>query len=401
VLIPISDDNPTYSRPYVNYGLIVINVAIFLLVLTSGSQEEVWLRYGMKPEDLASEPFTLITSMFLHGGFLHLLGNMWFLWIVGDNVGDALGHGWYLGAYLAGGVAADLIHAAFAGGTMLSVPTIGASGAISAVMGFYVVVFPHNRIRVFYWLFWYIIGTFWARAFWVIGAWFAIQLLWAVVSVGAQDVTGVAYWAHVGGFVFGAGMAAALRALWPSVDPHRRHGRERVAAGPVRAWSGRPLVEPAVTLGPSRSLEAGPVAGPVPVATAGFAGSSSLAAPEEMALAIEQRLAAGDVLGAQRALSAFLQAYPRAPLDVGLQLGLVQALERTGYHASAAECLEHFLATHPSDVNAAEAKLALGMIYSRHLRRLDRARVLLGAAAVQHPVPARSALAQRELAALG
>ena len=391
LLLPISDDNTTYSRPYVNYGLIAINVLIYLLVLGSGSEEEVWLDYGMKPARIGAEPFTLITSMFLHGGFFHLFGNMLFLWIVGDNVEDSLGHGWYLAVYLGGGVVADVIHAAFAAGS--TVPTIGASGAVSAVMGFYVLIFPHNRIRILYWLFWYLIGTFWIRAVWAIGAWFALQLVWALVSVGSETVTGVAYWAHVGGFAFGAGLALALRAVWPAVNPHRRHGRE--PAGPAPRPFGRARTHRGVPsdLGRSWSRGAVPTVSPVSV--------ELFTSPENMERTVHQRLAVGDVAGAEHAFDAFARAYPQRPMDVRVQLGLVQSLERQGRHAGSAQCLEHFLTTHPGDVNGPEAKLALGMIYSRHLGRRDRARLLLGAAAVQHPVPARAALARQELAALG
>jgi len=284
-----------------------------------------------------------------------------------------------------------VIHAAFAAGS--TVPTIGASGAVSAVMGFYVLIFPHNRIRILYWLFWYLIGTFWIRAVWAIGAWFALQLVWALVSVGSETVTGVAYWAHVGGFAFGAGLALALRAVWPAVNPHRRHGRE--PAGPAPRPFGRARTHRGVPsdLGRSWSRGAVPTVSPVSV--------ELFTSPENMERTVHQRLAVGDVAGAEHAFDAFARAYPQRPMDVRVQLGLVQSLERQGRHAGSAQCLEHFLTTHPGDVNGPEAKLALGMIYSRHLGRRDRARLLLGAAAVQHPVPARAALARQELAALG
>jgi membrane associated rhomboid family serine protease len=401
MLIPISDDNPRYSTPIVNYLLIGLNTVIFLFTISSSLdiRPDVLDAYGMKPATYLQEPLTLLTSMFLHANIFHIAGNMLFLWIVGDNVEDALGHAWYLVAYLLGGIAADLLYVAFSTPAMAQTPAIGASGAISAMMGFYVVVFPQIRVRILFFLTWWFVRTFWARAFWVIGGWFAMQLLYWGLTAG-QMGGGVAYGAHVGGFVFGAGLAVVLRMFLPKIDPHRRHGVERPVA-PARLGFG----------GPQRGVRAG-VAPMSDVDIAfrsprnrGYAYAPPATEPEvelvgsaeNMERTIEQRLLSGQAAGAARVWNGYLRAYPNRPMDAMLQLNLVQALERVQDHATAAACLEHFLVTRAQDVNAPEAALALGMIYARHLGNAARARLMLGAAAAQHPVPDRAALARQEL----
>ena len=389
MFIPISDDNPRYSTAVVNYLLIAANVIVYLLCVTSGNYDGIIEKWGMYPATMAREPLTIFTSMFLHAGFLHLAGNMLFLWIVGDNIEDALGHLFYLVAYLGGGLAADILYAAFAPAKAAMVPTVGASGAISAIMGFYVVIFPQVRIRMLY--IWFFIGTLWARAFWVIGAWFVLQLAYWGLTQGGQG--GVAYAAHVGGFIFGAGLAFALKRVLPQIDPHVRHGCAR-PAGRVVSATARPVADADVPIILGGDWRRGqPLhGGTVEVELVGSA--------ENMEHLIERRLLEGDVAGAQRVYNGYVRVYPHRPISPMLQLNLVQGLERVGNHVAAAGCLEHFLGTHPSDANVPEAKLALGLIYSRHLGHIDRARLMLGAAAVQHPVPARAALARQELAAL-
>jgi membrane associated rhomboid family serine protease len=146
-------------------------------------------------------PWTILTSIFMHGGLLHLLGNMYFLAVFGDNVEDRLGVGEYLGLYLLGGVVASLAYIASNPGSMI--PLVGASGAISAVMGAYVYLFPQRRI--------YLMIFFMLKripAIWYLGFWLALQLFFA-----AGGGSGVAWWAHIGGFIIGAGMASLHRGV--------------------------------------------------------------------------------------------------------------------------------------------------------------------------------------------
>jgi membrane associated rhomboid family serine protease len=212
MFIPIGDENPSERTPYVNYGLIVANVLAFLLFCLGPLDDPGFIRWTIVPADLHWP--TLFTSLFLHAGWMHLIGNMVFLWIFGDNVEDKLGHFGYLIFYLVCGLGADAAHILSNPDSPLS--TLGASGAISGVMGAYIIYFPRHHVKTFIWL-----GIFYADvvripAFVWIGIWVAQQVLLNAVDRGAG---GVAYLAHIGGFVAGAAIAAVTRALadhWPS-----------------------------------------------------------------------------------------------------------------------------------------------------------------------------------------
>lgn len=207
-MIPLRDTIPSRSVPVVNYLLIFANVLVFFLMLCSGRGAESWVEHlGMVPARLLDHPFsadwlTLLSSQFLHGGWLHLISNMWALFIFGDNVEDRLGSLRYLIFYLLGGVAGGLAH--ILSDPSSQIPAIGASGAISTVMAAYLALYPRARvITLIPILFLPWIVALPALIF--IGLWFASQLLngFFAIAVGAQALGGVAYWAHVGGFVFG------------------------------------------------------------------------------------------------------------------------------------------------------------------------------------------------------
>jgi membrane associated rhomboid family serine protease len=206
-MIPLRDSQPSYSTPYVTVGLIVVNVLVFLytVALDPFSRNHFIMEYGMIPARL--QWLDVLTSMFLHGGWLHLIGNMWFLWIFGDNVEDVLGHGKYLLFYLLCGAAASMGH--FALSMESRVPTVGASGAIAGVMGAYLVKFPHSRIVTLVFLFVFM-TTIEVPAVLILIYWFVIQLFSGVGSIAHSQLSGggVAWFAHVGGFL--AGMALIL-----------------------------------------------------------------------------------------------------------------------------------------------------------------------------------------------
>ena len=207
-IIPIGDENPTGRKPYVNYILIGINILVFVLLFFRHDYQSIVREYGFIPARAA--PTTYITSLFLHGSVMHLLSNMLFLYIVGDNVEDKLGHFWYLLFYLICGAAADFAHARMIPESMMNIPTIGASGAISAVLGAYLCLFPRNNI-IFFWFFWILVffrkGIFKVRSFWAIGFWFALQFFSHITS---SSMSNVAYGAHIGGFMGGAIIIAFL-----------------------------------------------------------------------------------------------------------------------------------------------------------------------------------------------
>jgi membrane associated rhomboid family serine protease len=213
-MLPLKDDQPSYSTPYVNWFLIGLNILIFLFQATLDPRSSKLLaqQFGEVPSHLAafvagSHRYTLpqvvlpfFTSMFLHGGWAHVLGNMWFLYIFGDNVEDYLGHFKYLAFYLMSGLIAMGTQVAIYPHS--NVPTIGASGAIAGVLGAYLVLYPRARV-----LTWFFVFILYIPAWFVLGEWFVMQFLYGTASLSAaqagRDLGGVAFWAHVGGFVAG------------------------------------------------------------------------------------------------------------------------------------------------------------------------------------------------------
>lgn len=204
-LIPLKDDNPRVLTPFINYGLVVCNIAIFIfqLSLPEPELERFVHAYGAIPANITQGMNlpSLFTAMFLHGGFLHLLGNMLYLWIFGDNVEGLMGHGRYLGFYLLCGLAATISHIAIEPSSAL--PMIGASGAISGVLGAYLLKFPRARILILVPIF-ICLTTFRIPALFVLGFWFLTQLTNGLGFFHADmSGGGVAWFAHIGGFVAG------------------------------------------------------------------------------------------------------------------------------------------------------------------------------------------------------
>ncbi len=214
-MLPLRDNIPSSRFPAVTLALIAVNVLVFLHELKLGGRnlEGLFVQFSVIPArytrpDVAQyftasqQVFALFSSMFLHGGWLHLLGNMWTLWIFGDNVEDRLGRTRYVGLYLASGVAAAMMHIYTNAGSM--VPTIGASGAIAGVMGAYFRFYPFARVETLIPPFFF--GpTFILPAVLFLGWWFLLQFFNGAMSLGAEGrgFSGVAWWAHVGGFLFG------------------------------------------------------------------------------------------------------------------------------------------------------------------------------------------------------
>src|SRR6185312_1020731 len=216
-MLPIRDDTPRSTTPYINYFLIVLNLLIFLYEWIQGPRFMQGFEYqfafvprnltgwvsGSVPASVALVPF--ISSMFLHANWWHVIGNMWFLRIFGDNVEDRLGHFGYLIFYLVCGVGADLAHLVFNFNSRL--PAVGASGALAGVMGAYFVLYPRARV-----LTWWIFFVFWLPAWLVFGYWFLGEFLSAAASLftSSPGAGGVALWAHVGGFVTGFALIQLL-----------------------------------------------------------------------------------------------------------------------------------------------------------------------------------------------
>jgi membrane associated rhomboid family serine protease len=228
-MFPIRDDQPRFSTPFVTYFLIGLNLAVFLFEfsLDPASLDTLIRQFGMIPAHVTLvltrshniNPIALalpfFTSMFLHGSWSHVIGNMWFLWIFGDNIEDYLGHFKYIVFYVLCGLAAAI--AQFIVTPNLAAPTVGASGAIAGVMGAYLILYP--RAKVLTWLF---VLVFYVPAWVMLGYWFVLQFLSGTatsIAPASQRGPGVAFWAHVGGFVAGI----VLIKVFPERAQRRRY----------------------------------------------------------------------------------------------------------------------------------------------------------------------------------
>jgi membrane associated rhomboid family serine protease len=245
-MLPIGDRNPTRTFPFVNYVLLVANVLVYVwqykLTLEGA---EAWLvpGYGLVPTRVMGDPggeaFTFLTSMFMHGSWLHLGGNMLFLYIFGDNVEDAIGHFRYVLFYVAAGFAAGIAQIVTDVGS--TVPMVGASGAIAGVLGAYMVLYPRAPITVLnppplgFFMGFFIVLPAWV----VVGLWFLYNLMSGVSSLGRAENGGVAFFAHIGGFIAGLLLVRPFHSGRPRLDRDRLQGwrpPERRAASLGR-WS--------------------------------------------------------------------------------------------------------------------------------------------------------------------
>jgi membrane associated rhomboid family serine protease len=205
-MLPIRDNLRPQRVPVVNYGLIALNVLVFVWQISVGASNPrlayqlalipAQVTRGLSPDDILH----IFTSMFMHAGLAHIGGNMLYLWIFGDNVEDAMGHGRYLFFYLLGGFLASTAH--ILTNPNSTIPTVGASGAIAAVLGAYLVLYPQSRVLTVIFLGYFIRLTM-VPAIIVLGLWFVLQLFQGFMTLGGPNVGGVAFFAHIGGFVAG------------------------------------------------------------------------------------------------------------------------------------------------------------------------------------------------------
>jgi len=229
-MFPIRDDTPRFSTPIITYFIIALNVVVFFYELSIGAQSqralnafvaefgviprhEAAVLTGRLPVSPTAAILPIFTSMFLHGGWLHIIFNMWWLWIFGDNIEDYLGHFKYLVFYLVSGFAAALVHILL--NLTSRVPTVGASGAIAGVMGGYIILYPRAKVLTLVFLIVFI--TFWWLPAWLfLGYWFLIQFMSGAAAMTiaetSQSTGGVAVWAHVGGFLAGIALIKLMPA---------------------------------------------------------------------------------------------------------------------------------------------------------------------------------------------
>ena len=253
-MFPIRDDNPHFLTPVVTFGLISANVLAWLLLQGAGTEPSLSssvCRLGLIPAELLQTAlpgarfpvgpdtvcivgdtrswFTPLTSMFMHGGWFHLLGNMWFLWIFGNNVEDSMGHARFVVFYLLCGLAAAALQTMADPSSVI--PMVGASGAIGGVMGAYVLLYPRVHVHMLVVLGFYA-TTFAVPAIFMLGYWFVVQLVSGWMSVGVEG-GGVAFWAHIGGFVAGAVLVLLFRNP-RLLERHPYYGWRRNS--PTRSW---------------------------------------------------------------------------------------------------------------------------------------------------------------------
>lgn len=204
MIFPIGDDNIERGHaPFFSYLLLGLNIAVFFWQMTMPNEDALCFvqQYGAIPAEIAQgqNVYTLVTSIFLHGGWAHLLGNMLYLWIFADNIEAVVGNVKFMVFYLIGGIIAGLVQVLIAPGSQI--PCIGASGAIAAVMGAYITMFPHSRVKMMFFIFFAFYVPSWA----FLGIWFIQQAMSGVNALGISgpETGGVAWWAHIGGFIFG------------------------------------------------------------------------------------------------------------------------------------------------------------------------------------------------------
>ncbi len=213
-MIPLRDDNPISITPIVTWALIAVNVLVFLYQISLGPNagQRFVFQFGAIPAVIVGERglpvglavippgMSIVTSMFLHGGWMHLIGNMWFLWIFGNNIEEAMGHFRFAAFYGLCGFLASASHI-FANPESV-LPTIGASGAIAGALGAYIMLYPRARVWTLIFLFFFI-RLMYIPAWVVLGGWIFLQFLNGSMASGTQDTGGIAFWAHVGGFIAG------------------------------------------------------------------------------------------------------------------------------------------------------------------------------------------------------
>lgn len=352
MIIPLGTDRSLRRPTQVTYALVLANVAIYVLGrildprgggLGEGSP---LARFILEPGHSAW--WTFVSYAFLHGGFMHLLGNMVTLWVFGPNVEDRFGRIGYLLFYLAGGVGAGALHSMFEPN-----PVVGASGAIAAVTGAFIVLFPWTNIRTF--CFFLVIGIFNIPAVWFIGTRIAYDFLLTGTGAGGR----VATLAHLGGYAFGMGLSMLL--LWTRVFPREPYDLFSTTRQAIRR---RGFKEAGFIRDKSRA--------------AARRASEQVDAIAARRAEIAEKLASGDIAGAGAGYRALLDQHGRDPaaavLSRRVHYDLANALFKQGDHALASVAYDHFRTGYPGDPELPTVGLMQGLIHARYLNDPVRAK---------------------------
>ena len=397
MFIPIRTDYRMSHTPWVNYALLAANIVIYILGYNGATEPGMLRIHPMTLHPEAPQLWQFFTSAFLHAGLLHLIGNMLFLWVFGNAINDRLGHLGYLAFYLSGGVVAGV------GYVLLSpvAPVLGASGAISAVAGAYLVLLPRARVTVITWLF-YVILPFEVSSLYFLLFQFLWNLLLLWEELGGASA-GVAYWAHISGYVFGIALAAMLLAI--HVLPRdafdlpnllrawqRRHRFRRMVASGYDPFYGsvKPPIPPVDSEGqwtPTRTVAAEP--------------SRTTSAMEiQLRREITESVNLHDLAAAADKYLQLVQVADDAVLPRQQQLDVANQLMSSDRHPQAADAYERFLKHYSSYEHTPDIQLMLGILYSRYLHQYDRAQGYLQHAVEALRDPRKVNLAQTELEAI-
>ena len=395
MIIPIRTDYRLTRRPWTNYALLAVNVLVFVLGYNGMTAQSV-----TRIHDLLLHPDTprlsqFFSSVFLHGSWFHLVGNMIFLWVFGNAINDRFGHVGYLAFYLAGGVLAGLGYVVMSG----DAPVLGASGAIAAVTGAYLVLFPRTRVTLIVWLF-YVVMPWEISSLYFLLFQFLFELYMSVqVKLAAVPGVTVAHWAHSTGYVFGIAVSAALLAtkLLPrdAFDllnlirtTHRRQRYRRMVGQGYDPFSHtRPAAATGGTWVESRTVAAEPPDTPA---------SQELQIRRE----ISEALSRNDLPGAAEKYLQLVQIAADAVLSRQQQLDVANQLMASQRHPQAADTYERFLKHYPNYEQAADIYLMLGILYGRYLHQYGQAEHYLQQAAELLADPGKVELARGDLEAV-
>jgi len=387
-MIPIGTDYRMQHRPWTNYALIAANALVFLGGWHAGNV----LAWPLMLHPRSPQLHQFFTSMFMHADLGHILGNMVFLWVFGNALNDRLGHVGYLLFYLAGGVLAGLGFLALGG----SAPVLGASGAICAVTGAYLVLFPVVRVTILFWFFFYL-TTFQVSSLFFL----AIQAVWnfymSVGSVTFGRGGGVAYVAHTSGYLFGIGAAAGLLAA--RILPRDGYDLLTLLRGGLRRRRYRQTVGQGYDPF-GRSYPRGPGPGRRKV-TARLSGAVPKDAPSKEEAQLRRDVAAAasreDFHAAAETYLKLVALNDRLVLPRQQQLDIANQLMATERYPAAAEAYERLCRQHPAYEYMADIHLMLGLLYGRYLQRYQEAADMLGRAISQLTDPGKVALAREDL----
>jgi rhomboid family protein len=378
MLLPVGDDSQSHSVPFVNVAIVAVNILVYAAVnVFSGdlTTQNAFSDYGIVPAKLAWYQF--LTCMFLHGGWMHIIGNMWFLWVFGDAVENRLGHVGYAAFYLVAGIGASAFYLFFTPRTLM--PCIGASGAIFGVVAAYAIIFPRNEIKMFFW-FWLYVGTFHVKAVWIVGFWIVEQVFtWHLMSeVGGLG--GIAYAAHVGGALFGILVAVGVRTWWPEPPMVEDWGSGGMSEG-QGMWSAPVGM---------------PVASPMPVMpSAPIDHLSGDAAPMDD---VSRAFAKNDTDGALGLYREHSACRPGVPMVATAQIGVANEFFKRAEFEESLEAYRVYLSAYGREQYAPTAKFRSAIILSRRLDGYADAGKLLLEVIMEHADADVVSLAREELA---